>query len=160
MFGGRVGDTSGSAVREPTLVCRVGARTCALPLAAVIETMRPLPVEPVRGSPAFVRGISIIRGAPVPVVDAAGLIGGAAVAPARLVTLRVGERTVALAVDAVLGVQTLDTASLAALPPLLGEAAREVVAAIGMLDAGLLVVLDATRLVPDEVFASLEGVGA
>jgi purine-binding chemotaxis protein CheW len=123
----------------------------------VIETMRPLPVEPLRGAPPFVLGISIIRGAPTPVVDAAALIGATGSTPRRFVTIRTGTRIGALAVDAVIGVHAL--ASLAALPPLL-DAARDVAAAIGTLDAELLVVLDTARLVPDDVFAVLEGAPA
>jgi purine-binding chemotaxis protein CheW len=155
MFEG-VGDTPGRG-RASTVVVRVGNRVCALPLATVIETMRPLPVEPVRGAPPFVLGISIIRGAPTPVVDAAALIGASRGASDRVVTLRAGARVVALVVDAVLGVHTIAVDSLAALPPLLGDAAREVVTAVGTLDAQLLLVLDAARVIPDDVLATLEG---
>jgi purine-binding chemotaxis protein CheW len=139
-----------------SLVCRVATRICALPLDAVIETMRPLPVEPIAGAPAFIAGLAIIRGAPVPVVDAARLLGAGGGRPGRFVTLRVAPRTVALAVDAVLGVRALPADRLSALPPLAGAVAAEVVAAVGMLDARLLVVLEAARLVPDAVFALVE----
>jgi hypothetical protein len=43
-------------------VVRVGARVCALPLHHVVETMRPLPIDPVVGTPAFISGVSVIRG--------------------------------------------------------------------------------------------------
>ena len=58
--------------RIPVLVVMVGARACAIPLDHVAETMRPLPIEPVAGTPGFVRGVSVIRGAPTPVVDQIG----------------------------------------------------------------------------------------
>jgi len=122
--------------------------------------MRALAVEPLPGAPAFVAGVSIIRGAPVPVVDAAALLDGAATRevatrPGRLVTLRVGERHVALAVDEVLGVRAIPAADLRELPPLLGEARGDGVAWLGAHDDGLLVVLEGTRLIPDSLWAAL-----
>ncbi|HEY2744390.1 MAG TPA: chemotaxis protein CheW, partial [Polyangia bacterium] len=95
------------------IVARVGARLCAVPLTHARETMRMLPIEPLAGAPPFVLGLAIIRGQAVPVIDLGALIGGGG-APARLITLNVGERSVAIAVDAVVGVQRLEGATLAA----------------------------------------------
>jgi purine-binding chemotaxis protein CheW len=136
------------------VVCRVGQRLCGLPVGAVIETMRVLPIEPVAAAPAFVLGLAIIRGEPVPVVDAAQLLGAASSIHARFVTLRLGTRRVALAVDGVLGVHRLAADALA-LPPLLGEAAAEIVAAIGTHDEQLLLVLRTSRLVSESVLDAL-----
>ncbi len=143
----------------PSLLCRVRTRVCALPLEHVLETMRPLPIEPLSGAPRFVRGLAIIRGSPVPVIDAARLLGAEEAPPARFVTLRVGDRRVALAVDEVLGVGAGAEQSLEALPPLLGEVAADVVEAIGTLDAHLLLVLRGGRLVPDRVWETLDARG-
>ena len=41
------------------VMARVGGIRCALPLAAVIETMRLLPVERIAGAPAWILGVSI-----------------------------------------------------------------------------------------------------
>ncbi len=142
-----------------TLVCRARARLCALPLEAVVETMRPLPVNELPGAPPFVRGVSLIRGAPVPVVDVGRLLGDAGSAGAtRFVVLRLGERRVALAVEAVLGLRELPSQQLAELPPLLRDAA-EVVPRVAALDSELLHVLAAARLVPDSVWQAPEGDG-
>lgn len=130
------------------LLCRVGSRLCAMPLAHVIETMRPLPIEAVADAPGFVRGLSIIRGAPVPVVDGAALVGADASEPTRFVTMKVKDRQVALAVDAVLEVRSLPAESLQDLPPLLRDAEPHIVSAIGVLDADLLLVLESGRLIP------------
>jgi purine-binding chemotaxis protein CheW len=139
-----------------SLLFRVRARLCALPLAHVVETMRPLPVEAMAGASSCVRGLAIIRGAPVPVIDVAVLLREEAVRPeaavreqpsARFVSMRVGERAIALAVDGVIGVRTLASASLRDLPPLLRDAEVDVVGAIGTLDAELLFVLRTARLV-------------
>jgi purine-binding chemotaxis protein CheW len=139
-----------------SLVCRVHARLCAIPLASVIETLRPLPIEPLAGAPAFVCGVSIIRGEPLPVVDGGLLLGAGQARATRLVTLRVGARAVALAVDAVLGVRSFERAELGELPPLLREAAADTVSTLANLDQELLMVLEGGRLVPEDVFASVE----
>ena len=162
--------TVGGAEREDThvnesradlaLICRVHARFCALPLAHVVEAMRPLPVEAVAGAPPFVRGLAVIRGVPVPVVDAAQLLGAQAAQADRFVTMTVGTRCVALAVNSVLGVRTLPADLLQALPPLLQEAGADVVAAIALLDAELLLVLNGSRLLSEDVWAALDTPGA
>lgn len=140
------------------LLCRVGTRYCALPLACVVETMRPLQVEPLVGMPSFVRGVSVIRGALVPVVDAGALLGPADGAPRRrFVTIRSGDRLVALAVDEVLSVHELPRAALQELPLLVREASAEVVSALGTLDKELLLVLHAAHLVPEDVWQALSG---
>lgn len=141
----------------PYLICRSNACLCALPLESVAETMRPLPVEPLAATPAFVLGISVIRGAATPVVDVARLLGSPApVPPQRLVTLRIGARCVALAVEGVIGVHALPAAALAAVPALLSGAANETVSAISTLDAQLLLVLQSARLVPESVWAAID----
>ena len=59
---------------SPVLVVMVGSRACAFPLHHVAETMRPLPIKPVAGTPGFVCGVSVIRGTPTPVVDLNALL--------------------------------------------------------------------------------------
>jgi purine-binding chemotaxis protein CheW len=117
--------------------------------------MRPLPVEALAHAPAFVRGLSIIRGAPTPVVSLATLFTGHDGTPTRFVVVRVGERRVALAVDAVLGVFKLDPATVRDLPPLAQDADANALQAIGALDAHLLFVLNSTFLIPDEIWQKL-----
>ncbi len=138
---------------RPALFCRVGDRLLAIPLAAVVEIMRPLPVQVFAGTAPFVLGVSTIRGAVVPVVDTAALLGLPPDPPTRFVTIVQDERPAALAVSSVIGVQVLDDAGLQELPPLLDSLDLDTVSAIGSLDSGLLLVLDRTRLVPDAVWA-------
>jgi purine-binding chemotaxis protein CheW len=139
-----------------SLLCRVERRLCALPLAQVEEIMRPLPVEPVAGAPAFVLGVAVVRGEAVPVVDVAALLGAGGSHATRMVTMRVDGRRVALAVDAVLGVHAIEEKSLADLPPLLRVAGADAMSAVGQLDAELLVVLESARILPDGVWAALD----
>jgi purine-binding chemotaxis protein CheW len=139
------------------LLCRTGSVVCGLRLENIAETMRPLPIETVSGMPEFVSGVSIIRGAPVPVVDLARLLGQQSEATnSRFVLVRADGRHVALSVAEVMGIRTLDARSLEALPPLLlGGAHAEFVTALGALDAHLLLVLESGRILPESVWSDL-----
>lgn len=119
--------------------------------------MRPLPIEKIAGSPQPVLGLSVVRGLPIPVVDIGALFSEPDINPQRIVTVRTGSRLVALAVNQVLGVRSIGPVALEDLPPLLREAAGEVVSAIGRLDSELLLFLSATRMLPEGM---LEEVGA
>lgn len=139
------------------LLCCVEARYCAVPIEHVVETMRPLPIAPIQGALEIVRGVAIVRGAPVPVVDAARLLGGEPLSSiGRFVAVRVAERTVVLAVSSVLGVRKLAASSLHELPPLLRDLGSDVVSKLGVLDAQLLIVLGAMYLVPESLWPSLD----
>jgi purine-binding chemotaxis protein CheW len=135
------------------LLLGVGSELCAIPLEYVVEIMRPLVIEPIAGAPPFVRGLSLVRGTPVPVVELGSLLGsGAATESSRFVALRIGERQVALAVGAVPGIRELDPSMLETVPPLLRNAGAEAVEALGALDEQLLIVLRAGRLLPGEIY--------
>jgi purine-binding chemotaxis protein CheW len=73
----------------------------------------------------------------------------------RFVTVKLGERLVAIGVDAVVGLRTIDSEQLGELPPILQAVTADIIEAIGTRDAQLLVVLRAARIVPDEVWTSL-----
>lgn len=138
------------------LLVQARSRVCSLPLDLVSETMRCLPVQPVPGAPPFVQGISILRGETVPVVDLGLVLGETADPhPRRLVSLRIGDRRVALAVEAVLRIVSGAALNAQELPPLLRGAAERTVRAIGTLDRQFLTVLEAARLVPADVWTKL-----
>ncbi len=141
------------------LVLRAGTRTCALAIEHVLETTRPLPVTALPGTPAFVRGLAVVRGRAVPVVDLESFLGGEAAQPvARFVLVRCGERAAALAVAAVLGVRRRGDVPAGA--PLLSEACAGAIEEVGALDDQLLLVLRAGRLVPEEVWRAVDRVEA
>jgi purine-binding chemotaxis protein CheW len=130
------------------LVCRVRQRRCAIPIEAVVETMRSQPIERLPDTPPGVLGVAVIRGVPTPVVDVAGLLGERA-EPTRLVTIRVDRRIVALAFDAIDGVTRLAPAAIHEPQPLLQGAAAGAISAIGELDRELVLMLETMRLLPD-----------
>jgi purine-binding chemotaxis protein CheW len=139
------------------LLATAASRICAFPLAHVIEIMRPLPLNTIGGSPSFIQGLSIIRDAPVPVVHVGSLLGAASDSPVkRFVTMRDGERRVALGVESVSGVAAIDQRRLQELPALLGNSSADVIDSIGTADARLLVVLRSAHVVPDEVWRAID----
>jgi chemotaxis signal transduction protein len=133
-------------------------RLCALPLERVAETMRPLPLDTLPQMPPPLLGMAVIRANAVPVLDLGLLLGAPMQAPpARFVSLKLdGGRSVAVAVTEVVGVYRLDAAAMAQVPPLLRDAADGIVCALSLLDAELLLVLQASRLVPEAVWAAVD----
>jgi purine-binding chemotaxis protein CheW len=143
-------------MRDSALVFATGARLAALPVAHVRETMRPLPTEPLAGALPFIDGVSVIRGEAVPVLNVAAFLSpGSRDVATRFITVRVGERCVALSVAAVLGIRPAEALDIGALQPLLTDAVGAAVEAIGKLDGQLLFVLRAASLVPPETWAGL-----
>ncbi len=138
-----------------TLVVRAQAYLCALPLELVIEAMRPLPIEPLAGVPAFVRGMSIIRGEPTPVIDLALLLGAPREMPWRFVTIRVAGKQAALSVGAVAGIFELDPRDMERLPPMLRGASTEFVESIRILDEQFLFALRSGWELPPEVWQAM-----
>lgn len=138
------------------LLCRSGKHYYALPLESVAEVMRMLPIEQLAGVPPYVRGLSIIRGTPVPIVDIGLLIGNRPTQSGRMVTLKVLDRVVAIQVEAVFGIHAFAADTFCQLPPLLRDVATEAITALGSLDAELLLALHTARLVPGSVFAEID----
>ncbi len=143
-----------------SLVFRAGPLLCALRLEDVVETMRPLPIRPLAGTPAFVRGICVMRGVPTPVVDVARLLGSEQAEVARFVAVRTERGPVAFATGEVLGIRTVATGDAitghAALLAGTG-ASGPLVAGIATLGAEPLVLLQSMRVVPDEVWIQAAG---
>lgn len=134
------------------LLVRVAGRTCAIPVAHVVETMRPLTIDTLTGLPPWVSGVSVIRGAPIPVVSLSTLCTETPSPPGRFVVTRAGDRSIAFAVDTVLGVFQLSPETTGPLPPLLQHVAGDAIEAIGSIDKQLLLVLDSAKMIPDDVW--------
>lgn len=132
------------------LICRVGTKRCALPLSSVEETLRPLPIQALAGAPEFVLGLTMLRGFATPVIDASHLLTHVfASAPTRFVSLRLGTRRAALAVDEVIGVRQVQSQSVEKLPPLLADVSEDVLASVTRLDGELLLILRAAHFMTE-----------
>ncbi|HEX2730220.1 MAG TPA: chemotaxis protein CheW [Polyangiaceae bacterium] len=139
--------TSSKETLTPVLLVQAATRLCALPLASVVEIMRPLPLRAFAGAPEFVSGMAVVRGASVPVVDLCCLLGSERAEGQRWIALEYQGASAVLWADRVLGVRALDTSRLTRAPRLLGEANSRV-QLLGNLDGELLVLLDTGRLLP------------
>ncbi|WP_344615092.1 chemotaxis protein CheW, partial [Dactylosporangium salmoneum] len=101
-------DQLGGVTRmQDQLVFGVGRLLCALPLAAVVETVRPLPVQPLAGGGGALLGVAVIRGGAVPVLDTARLLGDPGAEPTRFVTAAGPRGTIAFATGDVIGVRAV-----------------------------------------------------
>jgi len=138
-----------------TLVFSAGTALGGLPLQLVEETMRPLPVESWSGGLACIDGISIVRGAPAPVINVEALLSGRRGTLGRFIAVRAGAGRAVLAVETVLGIWPTERLGLAPLPPLLDGQLAATIDAVGRLDAQLLLVLRAAQLVPPDVWQAL-----
>jgi purine-binding chemotaxis protein CheW len=130
------------------VVFRVADLRCAVPVAHAIETMRMMPIAPVDDMPPFMLGVAVIRGANVPVLDLARLLGVDG-APTRLLTVRAADRVAALAVDDVSGLVQFDSSTFEQRPPLLTAGTDPLVRALAIKDRHVHLVLDAARVVHD-----------
>ncbi|MFZ1990435.1 MAG: chemotaxis protein CheW [Alphaproteobacteria bacterium] len=137
----------------PWLMFRTAGHVAALPISHVVETLRALPIESVSGAPPHVIGLSIIRGAPTAIVDTALLFGREPTKHQRTVVVRVGERTIGLAAEEILGARAIGSEALERLPSLFGNV--ESVSAVTIRDEMLVFVLEAARIISDELLASL-----
>jgi purine-binding chemotaxis protein CheW len=142
------------------LVVRAQEWMCALPLEEVEETMRPLPITPVSAAPGFVRGVSLVRGLPSPVVSLSVLLGGSfsqGGSSQRFISLRVPEGHLALEVDEVRGLRWMEEESLDSVPPLLRATASGHLQSVGSFDGRLMAVLGTSHLLPEDFWKRLEG---
>ena len=117
--------------------------------------MRPLPIEAFPKAPAFVAGMAIIRGEPTVVVDMRGLLGEPAAASGRFVTVKIENRIVALAFDAVLGVHRLNRTHAIDLPPLLKSVADNTISQVTTRDTALLMFFESSRIFPPGLIENL-----
>src|SRR5690348_8047338 len=108
------------------LVFRAGPLMCALRLDEVLETMRPMETLPLAGTPAFVLGISVLRGVPTPVLDVCRLLGGGPGDPRRYITVGTERGAVAMATGEVVGIRPVRPES-AGHPALLGGTSSRLV---------------------------------
>ncbi|WP_250035179.1 chemotaxis protein CheW [Paractinoplanes maris] len=134
------------------LVFRAGPLLCALGLDEVIETMRPLETRPLAGTPAFVRGIAVLRGVPTPVIDVSRLLGGGPAEADRYLAVRTERGAIAFATGDILGIRHVEAEATGGHPALLGGGSTRLVAGVGTLGTEPLLLLQSMRAVPDDVW--------
>ncbi len=104
---------------EDVLVCAVGEHRIALPLGEVREVVPLARTRPIPGAPHFIVGLLDLRGAELPVVDAAARVSKAPRRPALdepIVACEADGIAFGLLVTRVLGVERIDPGTIDALP--------------------------------------------
>jgi chemotaxis signal transduction protein len=139
------------------LLFRAGDQICAISARHVDETMRPMKIVPLDKVPAFVLGLSVIRGTPYPIIDLRKILGrDTHELPKRLIALHVDRaRRVGVLVDEVLGLYPAHLLAFEPLPPIMEAAHAEVTESLATLDGELLRVLGKGRLVPEAVWQNV-----
>lgn len=94
------------------LVVRVGAERFAVPLAAVDEAVEEPEAVELPGAPSHCLGVLRLRGRRVPLHDAAPVFGVTSARPAPVALLFGGAEPVAVAVDELLDVVTIEAESV------------------------------------------------
>jgi len=97
---------------------RVADRDCAVDVMRIAEVLRPVPVTPLPSAPPFVEGIIELRGRFLPVIDLRKRFGGREGAAGKYVVAPMGDTSVALVVDEVMGVERIPTDQIQAPPAL------------------------------------------
>lgn len=102
----------------------------ALPVANVREIVRIMPITPLPNAPRLIEGVIDLRGAVVPVLDLAKMLGrgvGQSVLSARIVVLEVEELIFGLWVSTATDVLTLKRVELEEVPVLASQTGYDVV---------------------------------
>ncbi|SDS22974.1 chemotaxis protein CheW [Actinoplanes derwentensis] len=134
------------------LLFRAGPLYCALPLDEVVETMRPLATRPLAGPPPYVRGLTIVRGTPSPVIDVTRLLTGITGQIERYVAVQAGRGMIVCATGPVIGVQEVQVEPPEGPAALLTGAAKALIAGVGTIGTEPLILLRSIQAVPDEVW--------
>jgi purine-binding chemotaxis protein CheW len=132
------------------LIVRAGGCRWAIPAGDAIEVMRALPIRAVASPFPAMIGLSVVRGRPIPVVDIARLLTDRSDADAaRFVTVRTGDRVVALLVSQVEGVRTIAARPDDSRRSLAQAAGAGVIASLDTLDREFLGLLSTAMLLPE-----------
>lgn len=108
-----------AAVTTLQVACfRVADRDCAVDVMRIDEVLQPVPVTPLPSAPSFVEGIIELRGRFLPVIDLRKRFGGEERAAGKYVVAPIGDASVALVVDEVMGVERIPTDQIQAPPAL------------------------------------------
>jgi len=133
------------------VVFRIDQQRYALPLDHVIRAVRMVAVTPVPDTPNSMLGIIAMAGQMLPVIDLRQLFGQAGNKPELqdvLLIIQIQDQTVATIVDEVLNILELSSEQIQS-PPAAVSQSRFFSAAVQQGDT-LILVLDASRLLPDD----------
>jgi purine-binding chemotaxis protein CheW len=138
----------------------VGAEEYGLELLRVKEVIRMRQITWLPKAPSFVRGIINLRGDVIPIVDLRERFGLAArdhTAMTRVIVVEVEGRMVGMVVDSASQVVRVPTDQFDPPPPIMGEANRGLITAIGKIGDRLVIMIDVDRILSCEEMGQIAG---
>ena len=126
------------------------------------EIIRMMPVTRVPNAPDFVEGVINLRGNVIPVLDLRKRFKitearGDDVKEPAVVVIKVENITVGIIIDKVSGVLHLKESDVKPTAPGISPIGEEYIAGVGQLDSGLVILLDAARLLTNPEKGLLQG---
>jgi purine-binding chemotaxis protein CheW len=145
------------------LVCfRLRDQELGIPIEAVRETIRVRPITRVFLTPAWLFGIFSLRGEIVPAIDVAPWLGMRRTAideESRLVVLRHSTKVLAILVDSLAELRTLDRGAVIPAPPTLGAEQSALLAGVAATATGTVRILDPEAIFESEWLRTLAALG-
>ncbi|MBB6429797.1 chemotaxis protein CheW [Algisphaera agarilytica] len=143
----------------------IGVEEYAIPILAVQEINRMMPITRVPHSPAAVEGVINLRGRIIPVIDMRkrfGLKPSADEGDARVIVVEVGNvgRVIGFTVDRVHEVLRLDKTIIDPAPTAGNGVKADFICGVGKLEDRLLILIDLERLFTREDFIDANGLAA
>ena len=143
-------DMTATALRE-LVGFRVGDQDFCIDITSVLEIRGWTPVTPLPEAPAYMRGVVNLRGAILPIIDLAVLLGLPTSEPSArhaILVARCGGRTVGLLVEAVSEIVQIDGTTLQQTPEMGRSEGASLVAGIFAVDGGMISLLEMDNLLP------------
>jgi purine-binding chemotaxis protein CheW len=140
------------------LIFRIGDASFAVDILDVQRVLRPKRTSPLPRAPAFVEGVTTIRGVVVPVIALRKrfrLSGSRNSEDERLLLVGIANQTVGLLVDSATEIAAVPPSAFQPAPPLVQGIAGEYVVGVADWDDRMLIQLDLARLLSPEEIASL-----
>lgn len=136
-------------MENQVVIFELGGEQFGVEIGAVESIVQMLPVTHVPQAPAFVRGVTNLRGRVLPVLDLYarfGLSDPGNSKERRIVVVHCGGTEAGIIVDGVSEVMTLDPAQVEPPPPLTRTAASEFVSGIAKLGERIVILLDLRKV--------------
>lgn len=139
---------------------RLGSETYGIDVMQVREVLRGTEISPVPGAPSYVLGIINLRGNVVSIIDTRSRFG---LPPhemddaSRILILEAGDHVVGFLVDSVCEVAELRASDVESAPDTGGGDSSHFIIGLSNRKDGLLILVDASKLLSDEEISELSG---
>ncbi|WP_242464749.1 chemotaxis protein CheW [Halorhodospira abdelmalekii] len=140
---------------------RLGGEQYGINVMQVQEVLPPTEIAPVPGAPEFVLGIINLRGKVVTVIDTRlrfGMPQREAASDSRIIVMEVAENVAGIMVDGVNEVANVRQGEIDTAPNVGNEESSRYIYGVVSREEGLLILVDANKLLTEEEFQEISGV--